>query len=72
MTQINITDFRNNLKKYSELVQHQDYEIVNRGKVVFIIKSPKSNKEDAFNSLIGAAVSDTPYEEILKGRIKEL
>ena len=72
MTQVNITDFRNNLKKYSILAQKEDLEIVNRGEVVFIVKGPKSNKMDAFNALMGSAPSDIPYEEILKERIKEL
>ena len=72
MTQVNITDFRNHLKKYSKLVQKQDLEIVNRGVTVFIVKSPRSNKEDAFNSLIGAARSETPYEDILKERMNDL
>ena len=72
MTKVNITDFRKNLKKYCELVQQQDFEIVNRGKVVFIIKSPKSNKNDAFNFLVDTTMSNISYEDVLKNRINEL
>ncbi|MBR0461949.1 MAG: hypothetical protein IJJ00_04470 [Erysipelotrichaceae bacterium] len=72
MTQVTITDFRKNLKKYSILAQKEDLEIVNRKEVVFIVKGPRSSKMDAFNALMGAARSDVPYEEILKERIKEL
>lgn len=72
MVKVSITDFRKNLKKYCELVQQQDYEIVRRNKVVFIIKSTKSNKEDALNSLVGAAKSDICYEDVLKNKISEL
>ncbi len=72
MTQVAITEFRNNLKKYSEMVKEQDLEIVNRGEVVFVVKSPKSNKKEAFNALMGAAVSETDYKDILREKIKEL
>ena len=72
MTQVSITEFRNNIKKYSEMVQIQDLEVVNRGQVIFIVKSPKSNKESAFSALMGAAKSDIPCEEILKEKTKEL
>ena len=72
MTQINITDFRNNLKKYSELAKKKDFEVVNRGETVFIVKSPKSVKKEAFNALAGAAKSDIPYEKILENKAKKL
>ena len=72
MIQIAITEFRNNMKKYSAIAQEQDLEIVNRGKVLFIVKSPKSYREEAFARLMGAVKSDVPYEDILKEKIKEL
>ena len=72
MTQIAITEFRNNIKKYSEMAKEQDLEIMNRGEVIFIVKSPKSNKKDAFVALMGAARSETDYEDILKKKVKEL
>lgn len=72
MKQISVSEFRRNLKKYSEIVQKEDLEVTDRGKVLFIVKNPKSNKEDAFNTLIGVARSDIPYEEIFKEKIREL
>lgn len=53
-------------------IYQEDLEVTDRGKVLFIVKSPKSNKEDAFNTLIGVARSDIPYEEIFKEKIREL
>ena len=55
MKRVSITQFRKNLKKYAEMVQEQDLEIVNRNQAVFIVKGPKQNKEDAFNALMGVA-----------------
>ena len=72
MTQVNITEFRNNIRKYSIIAQEKDLEIVNRGKVLFIVKSPRSNKEEAFRSLLGAARSDVPYETVLQEKLREL
>jgi hypothetical protein len=72
MTQIAITEFRNNIKKYSEMAKEQDLEIVNRGEVMFVVKSPKSNKRDAFNALMGAARSEANYKDILKEKANEL
>jgi len=72
MTQISVTDFRRNIKKYSELVQHEDLEVMNRGEVIFIVMSPKSAKREALKHIFGAAKSDVPYEDILKGKLAEL
>ena len=54
------------------MAKEQDLEIMNRGEVMFIVKSPKSNKKDAFIALMGAARSETDYEDILKKKVKEL
>lgn len=72
MTQINITEFRNKIKMYSEMAKEQDLEITNRGEVLFIVKGPRSNREDAFKALLGAAKSETDYRDILKKKVTEL
>jgi len=72
MTQVNITEFRNNIKKYCKLVQKTDIEVINRNEVMFVMKSTKSNKKEALNAILGAAPFDGDYKEILKGRIKEI
>lgn len=72
MTQVNMTEFRNNLKKYSKLAQKTDIEVVNRNKVMFVVKSTRSSKKDALNGILGAAKFDGDYQDILKGRVKNL
>ena len=54
------------------MAKEPDLEIMSRGVVVFIVKSPKSNKKDAFNALMGAVRSEADYEDILKEKVKEL
>ena len=71
MKRVSITQFRKNLKKYAEMAQEQDLEIVNRNQAVFIVKGPKQNKEDAFNELMGVAKSDIPYEDVIKEKTKQ-
>jgi len=72
MTQINVTDFRNNLKKYAELAQIEDLEIINRGETLFYVQGKKSKRKDAFNALIGCIDSKEKYEDILKHKVEEL
>ena len=69
MIQVNITEFRNNIKKYSLLAKKQDIEVIDNGKTVFIVTNHKSDKKEAFKALSGAAKSNIPYEEILKNKI---
>ena len=71
MKQINITEFRKNMTKYARLVQKEDIEVLNKGEAVFIVKSPESNRNDAFISLMASARSELPYEDILKEKLNE-
>ncbi len=66
MKQITVTEFRKNIKKYSVLAKQEDFEVVSRGKVLFIIKGPQNAKKEALNRILGAAPSNIPYEVILK------
>ena len=72
MEQVSITEFRNNLKKYVHLAKQTDLEVLNHGEVVLIVKSPGSRKKKAFDNLVGAAVSNTPYEDVLLHKLEEL
>ena len=72
MTRVNISEFRNNLKHYSEIAKTDDIEVFNCDEVVFYIQSLKNKKAKAFKRLDGIIKSDIPYEEILKERLKEL
>ena len=51
MTLVNVTEFRNNLKKYADLAQKEDLKIVNHDKTLFYVKRPKSRKQEALENL---------------------
>lgn len=71
MTVVNITDFRNNLKKYSDLAQNEELKVVSHNKTLFYVKSPKSRRQEALENLCGCIDSQENYKEILKNRIKD-
>lgn len=72
MTIVNVTEFRNNLKKYSELAQEDDLKIVNHDKTLFYVKGVKSRREEAIEFLSGCcAENETDYKEVLKNRVKD-
>lgn len=72
MSEVSITELRNNIKKYAKLAQNEDFQVTNRGEIVFYIKSPKSYVAEAIDRLKGAAETNIPYEDILKGKLKDL
>ena len=72
MTIVNITEFRNNIKKYADIAKKDDIEVVNRNEIVFVIKSLSSYKEEAFQRLAKAVDQDVIYENILKRKLLEL
>ena len=45
MKRVSISQFRKNLKKYAEMAQEQDLEIVNRNQAVFIVKALSKTKK---------------------------
>ena len=51
MTQITISDFRQNLKKYAEIVKHEDIIVVSNGKPVMRISDPARNRVDEIKKL---------------------
>ena len=71
MTLVNVTEFRNNLKKYADLAQKEDLKIVNHDKTLFYAKGPKSRKQEALENLCGCLDSQEDYKETLKNRIKD-
>lgn len=72
MTEINVTEFRRNLKKYAELVKTQDLVIVSNGRPIMKITDPAKNKTSRMKQLRGIAKTDKNPEDILKGRLSEL
>ena len=72
MTQITISDFRQNLKKYAEIVKHEDIIVVNNGKPVMRISDPARNRVDEIKKLRGIAKTSQSSEEIMENKIREL
>ena len=55
MTEVNVTDFRKNLKKYAEMVKTQDFIIVSNGHPIMIVTNPAKNRILNMKSLRGTA-----------------
>jgi len=72
MTEINVTDFRRDLKKYAEMVKTQDLIIVSNGRPIMKVTDPTKNKTLRMKSLRGIAKTDQDPDEILKGKLLEL
>ena len=72
MTQITISDFRQNLKKYTEIVKHEDIIVVSNGKPVMRISDPARNRVDEIRKLRGIAKTSQSSEEIMENKIREL
>ena len=68
MAIISISDFRNNLKKYTELATSEDVVITKNGKpFVKLTKIPKT-KIDILNELAGSVTIEKSYEELMDER----
>ena len=72
MTQITISDFRQNLKKYAEIVKHEDIIVVSNGKPIMRISDPARNRVDEIKKLRGIAKTSQSSEEIMENKIREL
>ena len=72
MIQITISDFRQNLKKYAEIVKHEDIIVVSNGKPVMRISDPARNRVDEIKKLRGIAKTSQSSEEIMENKIREL
>ena len=72
MTQITISDFRQNLKKYAEIVKYEDIIVVSNGKPVMRISDPARNRVDEIKKLRGIAKTSQSSEEIMENKIREL
>ena len=72
MTEVNVTEFRRNLKKYAEMVKTQDLVIVSNGRPIMKITDPAKNKTLRMKQLRGIAKTDKDPEDILKERLSEL
>lgn len=72
MTEVNVTEFRRDLKKYAEMVKTQDLVIVSNGRPIMRITDPAKNKTLRMKQLRGIAKTDKDLEGILKERLSEL
>lgn len=72
MTEVSVTEFRRDLKKYAEMVKTQDLIIVSNGRPIMKITDPAKNKTLRMKQLRGVAKTDKDPEEILKGKLSEL
>ncbi len=72
MTEVNVTEFRRDLKKYAEMVKTQDLIIISNGRPIMKITDPAKNKTLRMKQLRGIAKTDKDPEDILKERLSEL
>lgn len=71
MTEISISEFRNNIKYYSKKVQEEDLLIMNNGKPIMKVTNPNKNKLLLVDSLLGSVPADDE-KKILKNKLNEL
>lgn len=72
MTSITMTEFKNDLKKYTELAKDEDIIITKNGKPHIKLVSIAKSKMDIVYDLAGSLPSDLDYEEILKERYSKI
>ena len=71
MTEVSISEFRNNIKYYSSKVLEDDLLIMSNGKPVMKVTNPNKNKMKLIESLYGC-IPVMDENEIYKKRLKEL
>lgn len=72
MLQVTISEFRKDIKKYSELVKEQDIIVVSNGKPVMRVSDPMKEKITKIKRLKGIAKTELSYEDILREKLTEL
>ncbi|MBE6115888.1 MAG: hypothetical protein E7187_03565 [Erysipelotrichaceae bacterium] len=72
MLQVTISEFRKDIKKYSELVKEQDIIVVSNGKPVMRVSDPMKEKITKIKKLKGIAKTELSYEDILREKLTEL
>lgn len=71
MTEVSISEFRNNIKYYSSRLSEEDILVMSNGKPIMKITSPNKNKQLLAKSLFGS-IPKANEEKILEEKIKEL
>lgn len=72
MTQISISEFRNNIKHYSQLVKEEDILVVNNGKPIMRITDPMKDNIARMKSIKGILKTDKSFEEIMEEKLLDI
>lgn len=72
MTQISISEFRNNIKHYSQLVKKEDILVVNNGKPIMRITDPMKDNIARMKSIKGILKTDKSFEEIMEEKLLDI
>ena len=72
MTQISISEFRNNIKHYSQLVKEDDILVVNNGKPIMKITDPMKDNIARMKSIKGILKTDKSFEEIMEEKLLDI
>ena len=72
MTEVSISDFRRDLKKYAEMVKQEDIIVLNNGKPIMRISDPLKDKVREMKALRGIAKTNADPADILKEKLREL
>ena len=68
MTQVTISEFKKNIKYYSDLVKKEDILVLDNGKPIMRITDPLKNRTERMKQLRGIIKTDTEFEKILEMR----
>ena len=68
MTQVTISEFKKNIKYYSDLVKKEDILVLDNGKPIMRITDPLKNRTKRMKQLRGIIKTDTEFEKILEMR----
>ena len=72
MTVVTVSEFRRNIKKYSELVRDEDIIVVSNGKPIMKVSNPLKDKITGIKGLRGIISDVSDYESVLKKKLEEL
>ena len=72
MTQISISEFRNNIKYYSNEVKKGDILVVSNGKPIMKISDPMKDNVARMKSIKGILKTDKSFEEIMEEKLLDI
>lgn len=72
MTQVTISEFRKNIKHYSEIIKNEDILVLSNGKPIMRVSNPVKDKIERMKSIKGIIKTDKTYEQILEEKLLDL